>query len=251
MASTPDQPAIGPRLASARRRAGLSREALAVRAGLSWAAIAQIESGRRPNPRAETVAALARALGVTADYLLAHDAQSTPLLEHRALTYAGLDDLVACAAPVVAHGVQAQEPTLLVTTPRNADGVRERLGADAAGVTFADAGDWYSSPRAALVRYRDFATEALERGAPWLHVVGEPPWKDRSREQIAAWGRYEALLNLEFAAMPVTLTCLYDTEGLPDEVVEHAHSAHRVVLTRGAREPSAGFRDPAESCLGD
>ncbi|MGD0195929.1 MAG: helix-turn-helix transcriptional regulator, partial [Candidatus Dormibacteria bacterium] len=57
-------------LQSARERRGWSRETLAHRSGLSWAAIAQIESGRRREVRASTLLALSSALGVSVDYLL-------------------------------------------------------------------------------------------------------------------------------------------------------------------------------------
>ena len=55
---------------SARERVGWSREALAYHSGLSGAAIAQIESGRRREVRVTTLLALSRALEVSVDYLV-------------------------------------------------------------------------------------------------------------------------------------------------------------------------------------
>src|SRR3954451_8074943 len=66
--SQPDA-GIGDRLAGARRRLAWAREELAFKAGISWSAIPQIKSGRRPHPRPATLSALASALGVTIDYL--------------------------------------------------------------------------------------------------------------------------------------------------------------------------------------
>ena len=51
-------------------RLGWTREALAFHSGLSWSAIAQVESGRRTNLRPSTLAALSRPLGVSIDYLV-------------------------------------------------------------------------------------------------------------------------------------------------------------------------------------
>ena len=242
---------VGPRVLAARRRAGITREELAVRCGLSWSAIAQIESGRRPNPRAETLAALGRALGVTTDHLLGHDGATPPLLTHHALIYSGLDDFVDTAGAFVSEGVTAGEPTLVVTNPRNADALREHLGPSARGVRFGDSGGWYRSPRAAFAAYRDFATEALGAGATWLRVVGEPSWAERSGDAVSRWARYESLLNLAFASLPLTLVCPYDATALPAQIVEKARIAHGNTLARGELTPNAEFRDPAEFCLGD
>ena len=55
---------LGESLKAARARAGWSREALAYHSGVSWSAIAQIESGRRNDVRLSSLSALAEALGV-------------------------------------------------------------------------------------------------------------------------------------------------------------------------------------------
>lgn len=60
---------IGARVRAARDKRGLSLAQLAAAAGLTRDAIHKIEMGTR-RPRGETVAALARALAVTADELL-------------------------------------------------------------------------------------------------------------------------------------------------------------------------------------
>ena len=54
---------IGESLKAARERLGWSREALAYHSGVSWSAIAQIESGRRKDVRLSSLSALAEALG--------------------------------------------------------------------------------------------------------------------------------------------------------------------------------------------
>src|SRR5881296_1316304 len=81
------------RVRSARERLGWSRETLAHHAGLSWAAISQIEAGRRTAVRAGTLDALAQALGVTTDHLLAREPEKE-LLAHGALMYESAEDLL-------------------------------------------------------------------------------------------------------------------------------------------------------------
>src|SRR5580765_8167247 len=57
-------------LRAARKRRGWSRETLAHYAGISGAAIAQIESGRRADPRVSSLVRLADALDVSVDELV-------------------------------------------------------------------------------------------------------------------------------------------------------------------------------------
>src|ERR1700704_6388131 len=91
---------VGRSLRSARERAGWSRETLAHHSGLSWAAIAQIESGRRQEVRLGSLVALADALGVSADYLVGSGATISPkLLEHRVLIYGSDDEYLASLVP--------------------------------------------------------------------------------------------------------------------------------------------------------
>jgi len=246
----PDPPDVGTRVVAARRRAGLTREQLAVETGLSWSAITQIESGRRPNPRAETIASLARALSVTSDYLLSHNGAPRSLLSHHALVHSGLAEFVATAGPFVAAGVGGGESTLVVTTPANADALREHLGSAADAVRFADSESWYASPVAALAGYRTFALSALADGAPWLRLLGEPIWTGRSAAETALWLRYESLINLVFAAFPMTIACPYDESTVAPEIVQQARSAHCTTLADGDIAATADYRDPAELCLG-
>ena len=57
-------------LAKIRKAKGLTQEALARKADISFHTLIKIESGRIKNPRIETVVKLAKALGVKTDDLL-------------------------------------------------------------------------------------------------------------------------------------------------------------------------------------
>ena len=70
-------PPIARRLKKLRATAGMSQQSLAVAAGLSVSLVSQIERGSRSDPRTSTTAALARALGVTLDELVAGTNPST------------------------------------------------------------------------------------------------------------------------------------------------------------------------------
>lgn len=61
------------RLREARLKAGLSQSQLAERAGVALQSLQRLEHGRSPDPRLSNVVALAHALGVTVDSLVADD----------------------------------------------------------------------------------------------------------------------------------------------------------------------------------
>src|SRR5579863_9200188 len=123
---------IGGSLRSARERKGWTREALAYHSGLSWAAIAQIESGRRQQVRVSSLVALASALGVSVDYLVGGEATISPqLLGHRVLMYASADEYITSALPFLLEGLARSEGVLCVPTTWQRELLHEALGADA------------------------------------------------------------------------------------------------------------------------
>jgi transcriptional regulator with XRE-family HTH domain len=235
---------IAERLRAARMRRGLSREELAVRSGLSWSAIAQIEGGRRTNVRPGTVAALASALGVSTDYLLCAGELARVLLEHHALLYADDDAFAKSADVYLRTGVELGESMLVVTSRHNCDVLRERLGQDAAHVTFEDSTRWLSSPPAALVGYTRFVINALQAGAPWVRVLSEPVWADKTEAEVRSWARFESLVNLMFVQLPMTIMCPYDTARLDPEIVSFAHATHPHASRDGVPERGERYEDP-------
>ncbi len=80
MTMTEPIPAIGERIRELRTAAGMSQQALAMAAGLSMSVVSQLEQGYRDDPRISTVAAIARALGVTIDELMPKAGQVEPEL---------------------------------------------------------------------------------------------------------------------------------------------------------------------------
>jgi transcriptional regulator with XRE-family HTH domain len=61
---------VGARIASARIRYGMTQRALAARIGVSVKSMSAIERGVTEGPDARIIAAIARVLGCTTDYLL-------------------------------------------------------------------------------------------------------------------------------------------------------------------------------------
>src|ERR1700674_2200625 len=147
---------IGPRVRAARERLGWSREALAFHAGISWSAIAQVESGRRTNLRPSTLAALSRSLGVSIDYLVDGTPSLPTMLNHSAFPYSTDDQFRVTIGSFLAEGVDRSEGILAVTTAPNIELLREHLGKDANRVEFIDSKDFLTTPIAALEAFMAF-----------------------------------------------------------------------------------------------
>jgi transcriptional regulator with XRE-family HTH domain len=239
---------IGVSLRAARARLGWSRETLAHHSGMSWSAIAQIESGRRKDVRLSSLSALAKALGVSVDYLIGSATATAPrLLEHRLLMYGSDEEYLAGAIPFLAEGMERSDHLLAVTTDTRIELLRDTLDARSEHVEFADSADWYRSPGAALNGYRTFVNEKLEAGAVWIRILGEPVWAGRSDAEITAWTRYESFLNLSFASSPATIVCPYDTRSSPEEVVADARRTHPEIADGGtAATVNREYRRPED-----
>lgn len=242
---------LGGSLRSARERMGWSREALAYHSGLSWAAIAQIESGRRQEVRVSSLLALASALGVSVDYLVGGAATVSPdLFRHRLLVYGSDDEYVAAVVPFLVEGLARSDAVLAAPSERQGGLLRDALGDDAKHVEFLDSVEWYRSLRGAATGYRTLVKERFERGAPWIRIIGDAVWAGRSAPQVAEWFRYEAMVNLALASSPTTIMCSYDGQTLPSEVLADARRTHPEFAGADDVTPSHAYQEPTEFLLG-
>jgi transcriptional regulator with XRE-family HTH domain len=234
---------------AARERLGWSREALAYHSGVSWSAISQIESGRRKDVRLRTLSALATALGVSVDYLIGTAVSTPPLFEHRVLAYGSDDEFVATATPFLDDGIDGSHCLLAVTTEAKTEILRDSLDDRSDHVEFANWADWYRSPKEALGRYHAFVTQKLDAGAVWIRVVAEAAWSGDTDAEIAAWTRYESLVNLAFATSPATIICTYDERSFPVDVVADARRTHPELAHGTEVTASPTYRAPDELLL--
>jgi transcriptional regulator with XRE-family HTH domain len=236
-----------PRLAAAvraaRRRRGWSRERLAQECALSFAAITQIESGRRTEVRASTLVVLAEALDVSVDYLVRGEV-ATPMLTHRGHVLRSRQLLAEAVHAHVGEAVDAGHAALVVTTAPTVAAVRKALGPAADHVTFGISSDWYTTPAETTARYMAFVRQARRTGAQWVDILGEPVWTGRGRAEVAAWTRYESMLNVVFGSWPVRIGCLYDASAIPARVRSDLERTHPELATADGVRPSAVFEAP-------
>jgi transcriptional regulator with XRE-family HTH domain len=240
----PETTEIGSRLRSARERLGWNREALAFHSGISWSAIAQIESGRRRNVRPSTLSALSEALGVSLDYIVRGSGTRPPMLEHRALIYDSDEVLLKLAGPFLREGGERGEPMLAVMTETKIERMRRHLGSASESVEFVESARWLRTPGAALDGFRKFCDDSLDGGAPWSRVLGEPIWEGRSDSEVEQWTRFESLLNLVFADSPVSMLCPYDARTLDPQIIKAAELTHPGTATETGPASSPDFADP-------
>jgi transcriptional regulator with XRE-family HTH domain len=221
---------IGSRVRAARERRGWSRETLAFHSGISWSAIAQVESGRRTQLRPATLSALAEALGVTTDYLIDGKPRRVPMLEHAAYPYDADVRFASTMGAYLADGIERSEGLLAVTTAGNIELLREHLGKEADRVEFVESRTVLTTPPVALERFRKFCDTQIEAGIPWVRLIAEPIWSDRSEADVGRWMRFESLLNLLFGASPMSLVCPYDERAVSPELMRQAHLTHPEIL---------------------
>jgi anti-sigma regulatory factor (Ser/Thr protein kinase) len=160
---------------------------------------------------------------------------------HEAFLYSGLDEFLSGTVPFVRRAVNAGDPVLVVVSAEKIGLLRQRLGADAGHVRFADMAEVGDNPGRIIAVWRAFAAE--HEGAAQLWGVGEPVDPERSPTELAECQLHEALLNVAFdAATPFWLLCPYDMEALTADVIDDAQRTHPFVARGVDRRVCATFR---------
>jgi anti-sigma regulatory factor (Ser/Thr protein kinase) len=161
----------------------------------------------------------------------------TPLV-HRALLYDGEDDIIDVTVPFLRSGLEAEEAILAVVPPAHVHTLRDAFGTDAEKMEFIDAADWYTHPVRTIAAYSDFVREAAPRP---VRALTELVWHGRTPVQTMEWQRYESVVNVAFAGLPVQVICLYDRHRLDGEVLSAARRTHSELVDGGGTRSSGAF----------
>jgi anti-sigma regulatory factor (Ser/Thr protein kinase) len=165
---------------------------------------------------------------------------------HEALFYQGERGFLEATVPFIRAGVRAAESTLVVVSSERIALLRERLGEDAAGVTFADMASVGQNPARIIPAWQDFVDRNAGSGRQ-LRGIGEPIWPARSGAELAECQLHEALLNLAFAAAPrFWLLCPYDRSALAPDVIREAERSHSFVMQEARSQKSAAYAGLSE-----
>ena len=165
-------------------------------------------------------------------------------LEHPALIYGSLDEFLAATVPFVERSVADGAPVFGALGPAELVALRAAVQTNGA-MHLEDTNDWHPVPATRLRAFHRYVTDALERGAPSVSLLGEPLWPTEPPGSALEWARYESVLNDVLAPFPVVLVCTYDASRLRPEIVADARRTHPVVSTDGIQTPSAEFEDPS------
>jgi anti-sigma regulatory factor (Ser/Thr protein kinase) len=159
---------------------------------------------------------------------------------HEALLYAGDESFLEGTVPFISEGVAAGEAVLVAVDVRKIDRLRAELDGQAEHVLFADMAEIGKNPAWIIPVWRDFAD--AHEGRP-IRGIGEPIYPERPPAELVECQRHESLLNLAFSDRPAfRLLCPYDTDALPDEVIDEALRSHPIVVDRGAMTDSDRYR---------
>ena len=80
--------------------------------------------------------------------------------------------------------------------------------------------------------------------------MAEAGWSGQSEAEVAAWTRYESLVNLTFASSPATLVCTYDERRHSPDAIAEASPDPSEVLHGDVAVTSEAYRTPADFLLG-
>ncbi len=168
----------------------------------------------------------------------------TDRFSHEALLYDGPAQFLDGTLPFLRDGL-ARDEGMLVALPADRIARLEReLGEDAERVCFADMAQLGRNPARIIPAWRDFLDEQAAAGRPF-RGIGEPIWAGRTPGELVECQHHESLLNLAFDGGPAwRLLCPYDTNALPQDVIQEARRSHPSLWQDGVGCASASYVSP-------
>ena len=160
---------------------------------------------------------------------------------HEALLYSGMAEFLTGTTSFIRRAVNAGDPILVVVNSSKIGMLRNRLGAEAGQVSFADMAEVGANPGRIISAWRAFVQ--AHAGASQLYGIGEPVDPGRSPAELAECQLHEALLNVAFdVSTPFWLLCPYDLEALAADVIDGAHRTHPFVVPGRNGKARSSFR---------
>ncbi|HEX3362868.1 MAG TPA: sensor histidine kinase [Solirubrobacterales bacterium] len=163
-------------------------------------------------------------------------------LRHSAFVYGSEAEYVERVVPFLREGLEAGEGAVVANAGDGIAAMRDALGADAERVRFVDVRGAYTRPARTLAAYHEVFVEQLA-ATPRLRAMADVQWGPEEGEWDL-WTAYEAVFNLSFEHLPAWVLCSYDTDGLPDPVLEGVRRTHPEVVDVAGWSESAAFGDP-------
>jgi anti-sigma regulatory factor (Ser/Thr protein kinase) len=159
-------------------------------------------------------------------------------LTHLAFFYDDERDYVSYLSAFATAGRRNGEPVFLAVPGRHAALLRESLGASSNYLSYGAMTQTGRNPARLIPELTAFIDA---HPGTRVRYVGEAFWPGRSAAELCEATRHEALMNLAFAAAPVTILCPYDVAGLAPHVVGGAECTHPAVVQGGRTEVPACY----------
>ena len=164
---------------------------------------------------------------------------------HDALLYDSPDQLAGITVPFLQEGLAAGEAAVVATGAGTADLIREAVGGDPR-VHVLERGDVYRARTpAAITTFRRLAEQRAAEGVHRVRVVGEVDFGPTERDWIE-WQRYEAVINDALADWPLWGLCVFDTQRLPEPLLDTALRTHSRIATASGWQLNPRFSEPAD-----
>lgn len=170
--------------------------------------------------------------------------------EHVALLYASSDTFMAATRDFIEAGLDVREPVLVAVPGAKIEPMRAMLDGASTRVDFLDMNELGRNPGRIIPAVREWVDSsgfgANGHGTGRCRFIGEPIWPGRSATEMVEATRHEALVNLAFADVPVTILCPYDTTGLDPAVLADAERTHPHLTAGGAAFDSDHYAEPLD-----
>lgn len=166
-------------------------------------------------------------------------------LTHQAVVFTDDDELVDVIASVAGQALRRGSPVLTVLPGDLTDRVRERTGADPAGLGALPFDSCYDAAPRTMARFVDTVRGYLADGhRPTL--VGNSMLVDRDPSDVLPWLHMESVLNDALIDADAHLVCCFPHVGLDPWVSDAVWSTHPSVIVGAAVLPSAGYLPPTQ-----
>jgi anti-sigma regulatory factor (Ser/Thr protein kinase) len=165
--------------------------------------------------------------------------------EHDALLYEDQAHLVAVATRFLQDGLDAGDAAVIAASGQTASVLRDAVDGDPR-VHILERGDAYRARTpTAITTFRRLADERSAGGARRVRVIGEVDFGTTERDWLE-WQRYESVINKALADWPLWGLCVFDTQRLPEPLLESARRTHPWVHTPTGRSLNPDFVAPAD-----
>ncbi|MDQ2811357.1 MAG: sensor histidine kinase [Actinomycetota bacterium] len=157
---------------------------------------------------------------------------------HVAGLYGDTAGLMTGVLDFIGEGLDLDEAVQVVAPALRISDLRARMDGLGQRVNWVDMTGAGTNPALIIPVMHAFASS---QAAPTARCVVEPGWDTRTAAEQRELIRHEALINLAFAGMPVTVLCPYDTTLREPGILACAERTHPVLIRDGQAGPSSGY----------